>query len=186
MKFSVKNTCICAICIALCCVLPIAFHAFGLGYTFSPMHIPVLLCGLVCGGVYGLICGIVGPVLSCLITGMPGAVQLINMVPELAVYGLVAGLGMKLIRTGHLQADLYISLVAAMLLGRVVGGIAQALFYLGSGESFGIAAWATAYFVNTLPGIICHLIVVPILVNVLMQAKAVPKRYASGAGKHSI
>ena len=47
---SVKKICLCAICVAMCYVLPIAFHAVGLGKVFSPIHIPVLLCGLICGG----------------------------------------------------------------------------------------------------------------------------------------
>ena len=40
---NVKKICICAFCMALCCVLPPAFHAVGLGAVFSPMHLPVLL-----------------------------------------------------------------------------------------------------------------------------------------------
>ncbi len=58
-----KRISLCAMCIALCYVLPIAFHAIGLGSALSPMHIPVLLCGLICGGWWGALCGIVGPVL---------------------------------------------------------------------------------------------------------------------------
>ena len=54
----IKKACICAICIALCYVLPVALHSFALGSILSPMHIPVLLCGLVCGGFYGAFCGI--------------------------------------------------------------------------------------------------------------------------------
>lgn len=176
-RFSAKQLTLCAVCIALCCVLPTAFHSFGLGTTFSPIHIPVLLCGMLCGGWYGLFCGIAGPILSSLITSMPPAAGLVSMVPELAVYGLVAGLGMRFIRTKHLFADMYISLGSAMVLGRIVGGIAKALFYMGNGEGFTLAAWATSYFVATLPGIIAHLIVIPILVFTLTKAKVIPARY---------
>ena len=80
---SAKRITLCAVCIALCYALPIAFHAVGLGGTLSPMHIPVLLCGLVCGGASGLICGIIGPVLSSLLSGMPPMLMLIRMIPEL-------------------------------------------------------------------------------------------------------
>lgn len=174
---SVKRICISAVCIALCCVLPMAFHAVGLGSTFCPMHIPVLLCGMLCGGSYGLLCGIVGPLLSSLLTGMPGVTGLITMVPELMVYGLISGIASKRIRTRHLYADLVISLVVAMVAGRVVGGIASAIFYLGKGEGFGIALWATSYFVTTLPGILVQLILIPILVVTLTKAKVIPARY---------
>lgn len=174
---SIKHITITALCIALCYVLPIVFHATGLGSAFSPMHIPVLLCGLICGGGYGIFCGIAGPILSSVITGMPPATMLFYFIPELATYGLVTGLMMKLVRTQKPLADVYISLVAAMLLGRLVGGVAQALFYLGTGQAFTIAAMTAGYFVTTLPGIVCHLIVIPILVTTLMKAQLIPNRY---------
>lgn len=175
---TVKRICISAACIALCCVLPGAFHSVGLGTAFSPLHIPVLLCGIVCGPVYGLLCGIAGPVLSSVITSMPGAQMLVSMVPELVTYGLITGLGMKLVHTGKVHADLYLSLGIAMVAGRIVGGIAKALFYMGSGEAFTLAIWASSYFVSTLPGIICHLILIPLLVLTLTKARVIPARYS--------
>ena len=108
---------------------------------------------------------------------MPTVTQLIYFVPELTVYGFVTGLMMKLVRTKKLVVDLYISLAVAMLAGRLVGGIAEALFYLGSGQTFTLAAVAAGYFVTTIPGIICHLIVIPILVTTLMKARLIPNRY---------
>lgn len=179
---SVKRMCVTAVCIALCCVLPLAFHAAGLGYTFSPMHIPVLLCGLVCGGGYGLLCGLLGPVLSCVITSMPAAAGLITMVPELMVYGLASGLAMKYLRTGRAAADIYISLIGAMLLGRVVGGVASAIFYMGTDEPFSIAVWASSYFVGTAPGIVVQLILIPALVFALTKARVIPARYPQKQG----
>ena len=176
----VKKICISAVCIVLCLILPQAFHAVGLGSALSPMHIPVLLCGLVCGAGWGVICGIVGPVLSSVLTGMPSVVALTYMVPELAVYGLASGLAMKHIRTGKATADLYLSLSAAMLLGRIAGGIAQALFYTGGGEGFTLSLWASTYLLSAAPGIVCHLIVVPLLLRVLTKARLIPNRYALG------
>lgn len=178
---SVKKITISSVCIALCCVLPTLFHSIGLGTAFSPIHIPVLLCGLVCGSGYGAACGIIGPLLSSMITGMPGPAMLPSMVPELFTYGLVSGLMMKVIHTGKLSADLYTALGVAMILGRVVGGIAKALFFMGSGEAFTLAIWASSYFVATLPGIVCHLIVIPLLVMMLAKAKMIPNRYPKGA-----
>jgi hypothetical protein len=176
-----KKICICAICIALCYVLPIAFHGLALGGVLSPLHIPVLLCGLICGGFYGAFCGIAGPILSSILSGMPPAMALVSMIPELLVYGLVCGLLMKVIRTGKLFADLYLSLIPAMILGRVVGGIAKALFItlMATGEAFSIGIWAASYFVTSFPGILLHLILIPALIAVLMKAKVIPGRYAA-------
>ena len=177
----IKRACICAICIALCYVLPVMLHSFGLGSILSPMHIPVLLCGLICGGFYGVFCGIAGPILSSVLSGMPPATMLFSMIPELVTYGLVCGLMMKRLRTGKLLADIYIALAAAMLLGRIVGGIAKALFIaiMATGDAFGIGAWVTGYFVTSLPGIVTHLILVPLLVTVLMKARVIPQRYSN-------
>ena len=178
-KLSVKSVCICAICIALCYVLPIAFHSLGLGSVLSPMHIPVLLGGLTCGGFYGLLCGIMGPVLSSLLSGMPPAMALITMLPELMVYGLAGGLMMKAVHTGKLLADVYISQTVAMVLGRIVGGIAKALFVtlIATDQTFGLGIWATSYFVTAFPGIVLHLLLVPALVTTLMTARVLPARY---------
>ena len=175
----IKRICICAICIALCYVLPIALHSFGLGSILSPMHIPVLLCGLVCGSFYGVFCGIAGPIVSSILSGMPPVTMLFSMIPELVVYGLVTGLLMRWVRTGKLLPDVYVSMVVAMVLGRIVGGIAKALFIAinATGDAFTLGIWATSYFVGTLPGIVVHLILVPLLVTVLMKTKVIPTRY---------
>lgn len=177
---SVKRATITAVCIALCYILPLVFHAVGAGSVFSPMHIPVLLCGLICGSGYGVFCGVAGSVLSSVLSGMPTATQLIYFVPELMIYGFVTGLMMKLVHTKKLLPDLTISLITAMLIGRIVGGVAEAMFYLGSGQAFTIAAIAAGYFVTTLPGILCHLIIIPILVTTLMKARLIPSRYPKG------
>lgn len=179
---TLKKICLCAICTALCYVLPIAFHPLATGSLLSPMHIPVLLCGLLCGWPYGLFCGAAGPVLSSLLTGMPPAAVLVAMIPELCVYGASCGLLMKWVRTGKLTADLYLSLVPAMLLGRVVGGAVQAVVYLSSARTYSVALWASSYVVGTLPGIILHLILLPAVVVLLMKARLIPARYPqSGA-----
>ena len=144
---TVKRSILCAVCIALCVVLPMAFHAIqNAGSIFLPMHIPVLLCGLICGWPFGLLCGIAGPLLSSLLTGMPPAAYLPSMMIELAVYGFVAGLLMKLVRTGKLFPDLYLCLVGGMLAGRIIGGLSRALIF-AAGE-YSMAAWTTSYFVT--------------------------------------
>ncbi len=174
---SVKKATVTALCTALCAVLPFVFHMTNLGSAFSPMHIPILLCGLVCGPVYGLFCAVAGPVISSLTTGMPSAIQLVYFIPEMAVYGVLTGVLFRVIRTGRLLPDLYLALVPAMLVGRIAGGAAQALFYLASSREYSLAMWAGAYLVGSLPGIILHLIAVPLLYTVLEKAKLIPVRY---------
>lgn len=173
---AVKKSIITAVCIALCVVLPQAFHAVpNAGAIYLPMHIPVLLCGLLCGWPLGLVCGLVGPLLSSVLTGMPPAAYLPSMMVELAVYGLASGLLMRFVRTGKLYADLYISLVGAMLVGRIIAGLARALIFSAGGYS--MAVWATSYFVTGLPGIAIQLLIIPPIVLALEKARIVPTRY---------
>ena len=167
---SVKRACICAVCIALCYVLPLAFHAFGAGTVFLPMHIPVLLCGLICGWGYGAFCGIAGPVLSCVLSGMPSATGLVSMVPELCAYGLVSGLLLRCVHTKHTYADLYLALIAAMLGGRVIWGIVRVILSGVSGSAFTWAAFMSGAFINAVPGIIVHIVLIPVIVMALERA----------------
>ena len=172
----IKRMTLSALCIALCVVVPMAFHVIpNAGAVMLPMHIPVLLCGLVCGWQYGLLCGILGPLVSSVLTGMPPAAMLPGMMVECGMYGCVGGLMMEYIHTGSLYADLYISLPVAMLMGRVISGIVKALI-LTPGLSF--TAWATASFVTALPGISIQLILLPTLVVALTRAGLIPGRYA--------
>ena len=171
----VKKLVLTAVCAALCVVVPMAFHSIpNAGAMFLPMHIPVLLCGMLCGWPLGFACGLIGPLLSSLITSMPSAAVLPGMMVECAVYGCVSGLLLRYVRTGNRYADLYISLVPAMLAGRVISGIAKALI-LTPGIS--LTAWATASFVTGLPGIVIQLALIPALVAGPERAKLIPSRY---------
>ena len=175
--FSAKNLAFCALCIALCVVLPMAFHAIAnAGPIFLPMHIPELLCGLACGWPYGLVCGLLGPVLSGVLTGMPSPAVLPGMMVECGVYGLVSGLMMQAVHTKKLYADLYISQITAMLLGRILSGVCKALIFAPA--TFTVAAWATTSFVTGLPGIAIQLVLLPSLVVALTKARLLRVRYA--------
>lgn len=177
----VKKSIITAVCLALCVVVPQAFHAIpNAGSVYLPMHIPILLCGLICGWSYGLLCGLAGPALSTLFTGMPPVAYLPPMLVECAVYGLVSGLMMQIIRTRKVYVDLYASLIIAMLSGRIVAGIVRALIFARGNTT--MATWATSYFVTSLPGIIIQLVLIPSIVFALMKARLVPMRYPQAAG----
>lgn len=173
---NLKKLVIAAVCIALCVVLPMAFHMIpNAGAVMLPMHIPVLLCGLVCGWPWGLACGVLGPLLSSLLTSMPPAAVLPSMMVECAVYGLVSGAALLRIRTKSVYADLYLSMIAAMILGRIVGGAAKALLFAPGSMTMKI--WAAGYFVTGLPGIAVQLVLIPSLVFALMKANLIPQRY---------
>ena len=178
MKLSpVKKMVFTAVCAALCLVLPMAFHSIpNAGSIFLPMHIPVLLCGLICGWPYGAACGLLGPFISSF-TGMPPAALLPSMMIECGTYGLVSGLMMKYVRTRRAAADLYISMVTAMILGRVVSGLAKAWILSPGTAPF---AWVTTSLITGIPGIVIQLAVMPAVVYTLTRARLIPERYPKG------
>jgi len=168
-----------AVCIALCVVLPMAFHSIqNAGTIFLPMHIPVLLCGLMCGWPFGFICGLLGPTLSCLLTGMPPVAMLPAMMVETAAYGCITGLMMCFVHTKKPMADLYISMITAMILGRVLAGLAKSLILSPGTAPF---AWITTSLVAGIPGIAIQLILIPLVVMSLTRAKLLPRRYMVAA-----
>ena len=171
----VKKLVFTAVCAALCLVLPMAFHSVpNAGMIFLPMHIPVLLCGLICGWPYGGVCGLIGPLISSLITGMPPAAMLPSMMVECCAYGFVTGMLMRHVHTKHAVADLYISLVSAMVVGRVVAGFAKAWIFTPGVAPF---AWVTTSLVAGIPGIAIQLVLMPMVVFALTRAKLIPTRY---------
>ena len=169
-----KRMILTALFVALGVVLPMAFHSIpNAGSIFLPMHIPVLLCGLICGWAYGLGCGVLAPLLSSLMTGMPPAAILPGMLCELAVYGLVSGLLLKVIHTKRTIVDLYLALIGAMIAGRLVSGALNALIFRAG--SYSLAAWTAASFVTALSGIAIQLVLIPILVMALQRAGLVER-----------
>lgn len=167
---STKKLIVAALCAALCVVLPMAFHAIpNAGSIFLPMHIPVLLCGFLCSWPYGLCCGLLGPCLSNFLTGMPPAAILPSMACELMVYGLMTGLLYRRVRTGSRIADIYVSLVGAMLCGRAFYGVLNALIFRAG--AYSMELWLAAAFTTALPGIAIQLVLIPVILLGLERAR---------------
>lgn len=173
---NVKKSIITAVCIALCYVIPLMFHGIqNAGSIFCPMHIPVFICGLICGWQYGLLCGIAGPALSSALSGMPPVAILPSMMVELAAYGTASGLMMKLVRTKSTYADLYISLIVAIVCGRVLAGLAKALIFARG--SYSMSAWIAGSVVTSWPGTVIQLVFIPTIVFALMKSHLIHERY---------
>ena len=158
-----KKIVLCGLFCAIGVLLPQAFHMFGTaaGMTFLPMHIPVLMAGLIIGPVCGLVTGVVSPVLSCLFTGMPAPVKLPFMLFELAAYGLFSGLFSKNSNGG---GRVYLSLIGAQIAGRAVNAVCTlAAVYLFHIEKVSVLSVWTAV-VSGVPGIVIQLVFIPPLV----------------------
>ncbi len=176
---SLRKLTLAALCVALGVIFPQLFHMIPRsGMILLPMHLPLLLCGLLTGPFWGLVAGVVTPILSNLITGMPPMGPILySMIFELAVYGFLAGVLFQFIRTKYVVLDLYLSLILAMLGGRIIYGLANGLIF-SAGTGYGIEAWLTGSFVTGLPGIILQLVLIPLLYGALAKAKLTVPRLA--------
>ncbi len=174
-----------ALCVAMGVVLPkLTGGVQVLNQSISPLHIPALICGLTCGWQWGLGAGFLMPILAAA-TGMPPWPVAWPMAFECAAYGFFTGLCYpmllkKLRGTKPTLVSLLISLVTAMVLGRLVGGGAKALLLsaglISSQSAFTFAAFLTSYFVGTAVGAVVHLLVIPSVVTILEEARLSPMR----------
>lgn len=163
-KKSIYPLVLSAFFLALSLLLPFLTGQISqIGNMFCPMHFPVLLCGFFCGPWYGFVVGLLGPLLRFFIFGMPPLMPIgIPMCVELATYGLVSGLLYKYLPKK--KSSIFVSLIAAMIAGRILWGIFKAILY-GFGESeFGWSLFIAEAFTNAIPGIILQIVLIPIFV----------------------
>ena len=169
-KTTIRRMVWAAVCLALCMVLPFLTGQIPqIGSAISPMHIPVLLAGFICGPWWAMAVGAVFPLLRFALFGMPPIFPTgVAMCFELAAYGLVSGA--LYARLPKKTSNIYVSLIAAMLTGRVVWGIVRVVLSGVSGEPFTWAAFMAGAFLNAIPGIIIHILLIPIIVLALKKA----------------
>ena len=158
-----------AMCLALCLVLPFLTGQIPeIGSMLLPMHIPVLLCGFLCGGGWGAAVGFCAPLLRFAIFSMPPMPGCVSMAFELATYGLVVGLLHK--KLGKGMKGIYMSLICAMVAGQLVWGAAQMAIMSLNGGSFPFSAFVAGAFTSAIPGIVLQLVLIPVLVRALDKA----------------
>lgn len=174
-------------------ILPAMFIAIGLilpfftgqipqiGQMLLPMHIPVLLCGFICGWQSGAVVGFVLPLLRSMLFGAPAFYPMATgMAFELMTYGLAAGLLYSMSKWKCLLA-LYRSLVIAMLAGRAVWGLAQTIQMGVFGSGFSLQMFLAGAFINAIPGILAQLILIPVIMLALGRTGLVPFQTKRGS-----
>ena len=157
---------------ALCLVLPFLTGQIPqVGGMLSPMHIPVYLCGFLCGPWWAGAIGAIAPLLRNLLFHMPPVLTAVAMTFELAAYGISAGLFWCLFRrlTGGKFWSIYPALVCSMLCGRVVWGLARWILAAAGATEFSFSAFLAGAFVSAWPGILLHLVLVPPLVRAVYK-----------------
>ena len=159
-----------ALYLAIALVLPfITGQIPEVGSMLCPMHIPVLLCGFMCGWPLGLIVGFIAPLLRGALFGMPALFPTgVAMAFELAVYGAVSGLIYRLLPKK--TSSIYITLIIAMICGRVVWGVVRVVLAGLSGSEFTWKMYLAGAVTNALPGIAIQIIIIPIIVMAMNKA----------------
>ena len=175
MKKNVRNLTMSALFLALGLVLPIFTGQIPqIGSMLLPMHIPVFLCGLICGGPWGALVGLILPLLRSVLFGMPPLFPTaIAMCFELMTYGFVAGFLYNRSRWQCVIA-LYRSMIASMVAGRLVWGVAQIVLLGLSGSAFTLQAFMAGALLNAIPGIVLQLLLIPAIMVSLNRTGLVP------------
>lgn len=160
-----------ALFLALAFVLPLLTGQVPkVGNMLCPMHFPVLLCGFVLGGPWGLAVGVAAPLLRSVLFGMPPMFPVaISMAFELATYGAVSGWMYKKVR--HTLPMMYAALATAMVAGRLVWGAVRFVLAGLSGSAFPFSAFLSGALLTAVPGIIAQLILIPLILTALQKAK---------------
>lgn len=171
MHQNVRKLTLSALFLALGLVLPfLTGQIKEIGSMLLPMHIPVLLCGLICGWPWGAAVGLVLPLLRSVTFGMPPLYPTaVAMSLELLTYGLVVGLVWGLVRRQNL-GTLYCALLLAMVAGRLVWGGAMVLLLGLQGGAFTWEAFLAGAVLNAVPGILVQLILIPAILLALDRA----------------
>ncbi len=170
-----------ALFLALCLVLPMVTGGIpAIGNMLLPMHIPVLFCGLLCGWQYGLAVGFAAPLLRSVLFGMPPMYPVaLAMAFELAAYGLIIALVYARLPRRGLGA-VYGALLAAMVGGRLVWGLAEILLLGLAGNAFTVQAFLSGALLSAVPGILLQLVLIPGVMAALDRTGVVPFGAAQG------
>ena len=169
-KSPARQIVLAALFLALAFVLPmVTGHVPQVGNMLCPMHFPVLLCGFVLGGPWGLAVGFVAPLLRSVLFGMPPMFPIaISMAFELAAYGAVSGWMYRKVQ--HTLPMMYATLVTAMVAGRLVWGAVRFVLAGLTGSSFPFSAFLPGALLTAVPGIVAQLVLIPLLLTALQKA----------------
>ena len=182
-KNGTRNIALSAMFMAIGVVLPFFTGQIAqIGNLLLPMHFPVFLCGLFCGWEYGITVGFLLPLLRSVIFGMPVLYpNALTMAIELATYGFVSGVLYNRSKNQGVVA-VYVSIISAMIIGRIAWGMAQFIFLGINGDAFTWQMFAAGAFVNAIPGIILQLVLIPAIVSVCKLTGILDKKINARIG----
>lgn len=149
---------------ALGVVLPPIFHVFGLGSTFLPMFLPVMLGSMLLSWKFALVLASFAPMTSWLLTGMPPLVPPILplMVAELILLAIICS-----VLHMHLHRSVWFTLLIAIIMDRLLLFIM--VTFVAGWMNLDPAVFSIALVVSGLPGIVLQLLVIPQALKLIKQ-----------------
>lgn len=167
MKNETRKITLASMFIALGIILANVFHAIDLGIIISPMHITVMLAGIILGYKYGLAVGVITPLLNSVLFNklplFPGAV---GMALELTTYGVIIALVYKHFKLFKNNLfNIYFALILSMIAGRIIYGIFYGVLFNIIDKPYGFQAFLGSVLITPLPGIVLQILLIPYLVN---------------------
>ncbi len=171
-KYEINNIILAAMFLSIGFVLPMFTSQIKeIGDTLLPMHIPVMLCGLICGKKYGFCVGFILPLLRGFVFGMPPIYpNAVWMAIELLTYGFVIGFMYSRMKSKKLLG-VYISLFTAMIAGRLAWGISKAILLGFNHKLFTVSMFIAGGFIDAIPGIILQLVLIPAIMTILNKRR---------------
>lgn len=154
--------------VALGILIPMIFHTVNIaGTVFLPMHIPVLLAGIIVGPIYGAAVGILCPILSSLLTGMPPMVPVMPIMAfELCGYGVISGL------LHNKFKNVFVSLLGAMVGGRLIAIVGAYIVSLTIAPKISPIAYVVGGLAPAIPGMIIQIILIPVIYKIITKVNS--------------
>jgi len=165
-KWNMKNYLLFLFLLVIGTALPVLIHGLALRYAgkmFTPLHFPIFIGAMTLGGKSAVLLGVLIPLISYFLTGRPPLFPFgAAMMFEFAIFGLISSYLYK--KRG---INIYLALIAAMILGRIGLLTARYVYSLSFGGHFSFTGMMTSLFLTGLPGTITQLALIPIIVKML-------------------
>ena len=169
-KTVIRDLTLSSLCLAAALILPFFTGQIpAIGSMLCPMHIPVFICAFFCRWQWAGLVGFTAPLIRFALFSMPPMPFGIAMSFEMAVYGIVAAVLYKVLPKK--QSSVYISLITAMIAGRIVWGAARLVIAGVTGNQFTWSLFIGGALLEAIPGIIIQLILIPVIVKAVKKER---------------
>lgn len=147
---------------ALGIVVPQLFHLVGLGASFLPMFLPVIIGSMFLSWRFAITLGIVTPTVSWLLTSMPPIVP--PILPVMVIELMTVSLIISVLKY-HLNKSVWIALITAIVFDRLL--LFLIVTFISPLLNISHPFFTAAVLLTGVPGILLQIITVPAAVKLI-------------------